>query len=93
MDEKTEKLLAIETVIRKFAETQFVMNHVSSVEAMLITKSIFSDMSSRCFSESIEKRIRFNEPLETEVKKGTAEDLMKDFQQTGFEPKTESIKE
>ncbi len=89
-ENKEEMLMAVKTVIQGFANKQFAANGISYVEAMLIAKAIYSDIADRCFTESIGKRIKFDDPRQTETKIGTVDELMEDFKDSGFKP---SVKE
>lgn len=79
MNEHNEKLLALETLIYRFAAEQFAMNQITSVEAMLVMKSISADFNDACFKESLYKRIHFGEPPATETKTGIMEELKREF--------------
>lgn len=81
-----EKLIAIETLIRRFAETQFASNNVHPVHAMLIMKSICLKFMDVYVSDSLYSRINFDKDEAPKTKTGTVDELIESFNKTGLKP-------
>lgn len=90
MNDGNEKLLAMEALINQFVETQFAANGVNATEAVLIMKSVYAHFSDAFLRYSMCNRIKFNDPDAPEVRTGTKEELMEDFQKMGFSAEREN---
>lgn len=88
-----EGLIAIETLIGKYAEGQFASNGIHPAQAVMIMKSVCSRFMDVYIRNSLYDRIDFGENDKRDgatEKTGTIEDLMEDMENVGFEPaKTE----
>lgn len=86
MNNEKEKLVALETLIRRFAETQFATNNVHPVLAMLIMKAVCMKFMDVYISDSLYSRINFDKDEKPQTKTGTIDDLMESFNNTGIKP-------
>lgn len=84
MDNRNEKLLAMEALINQFAVNQFAANGVTSTEAVLIMKSVYAHFSDAFLRDSMRNRIKFNNPDVPEARTGTKEELLEDFKRMGL---------
>ena len=86
-----EKLIAVESIIFQFAQSQFAANNISPLEARLITEAVdgkFQKISLEAVLMGMVQMVDPNEPQERKEEKhtGTPEELQEAFEKTGFVP-------
>lgn len=86
-----EKLIAVESIIFQFAQSQFAANNISPLEARLIMEAVdgkFQKISLETVLMGMVQMVDPNEqqPPRDEAHTGTVEDLKEAFSKTGFVP-------
>lgn len=84
-----EKFTALENLIYQYACTQFELNNIPPTQALVVMKCVNSRFQEIALNTDLMNRISIQqaETLNKDEKHtGTAEDLIKAFNETGFHP-------
>lgn len=81
-----EQFALMSTALYQTARQLFAQNNISPLEAMLVMEHVTGRFRGECMESVIAGSIPQPEPATETVKTGTAEELMEDFNNTGFHP-------
>lgn len=82
-----EKIIIIEELIYRFANTQFQLNNIDPTNAHIIMECVNARFEKTCLNNLLMERVSIQEtgsPPDIEKTTGTPEELFEAFKNTGF---------
>lgn len=84
-----EKFTVLENIIYQYACTQFDLNQIPATQARVIMQCVYSRFQELCLNNVLMSRVSIQQTEAMnngEERTGTPEELIKDFEATGFHP-------
>ena len=81
-----EKLSILKIILTNYAISQCQVNNIEPLEAVVVLEGVAGEFRRMALENALSGAIIQPEDPEKKTKNGTAEELIKDFKNTGFHP-------